>query len=303
MLGRVCRWAPLSTRCATRHASNCPFSWRPARGGSLSIINGTDVTLGDSVIGVGVLAWAKQLTPCPRIELFRSRTTPSFVERLYELANEVVDVVPRLPRTAGSLPKDVVDLSDFLHWPSFAAQQMVDFFAAGIGLVPASIPPAARANRWLARLPLPPLNTLWRGRPYVLLCAEVSTPLRTCPRLSQLRWSRRYGGATGFQCSAFGRSITRHSATFLLSRSALTTTSPGRGQPASSSRQIPALFIRLPASMCRPPRCSPASSRRCGFATTRFATRWTSVDRARAASMQTTRRHRCRHCSLPGPKR
>ena len=58
---------------------------------------------------------------------------------------------------------------------------MVDFFAAGIGLVPASIPPAAKANRWLARLPLPPINALWHGRPYVLLCAEASTPLRSLP--------------------------------------------------------------------------------------------------------------------------
>ena len=56
---------------------------------------------------------------------------------------------------------------------------MVDFFAAGIGLVPASIPPAAKANLWLAGLPLPPLSALWRGRSYVLFCAEASTPLRS----------------------------------------------------------------------------------------------------------------------------
>ena len=73
------------------------------------------VTLGDSVIGLGVLAWAKHLTPGLQIELYRSRITPSFVERLYELANEVVDVLHRLARTVGSLPKDAVDLSDFPH--------------------------------------------------------------------------------------------------------------------------------------------------------------------------------------------
>ena len=115
MLGRVCRWAPLSIRCATRHASNGPSSRRPAHDGSLSIINGTDVTLGDSVIGVEVLACVTQLTPCLRIELFRSQTTPNFVKQLYGLANEVVDVVSRVSRKAGSLPKDVVDLSDFFH--------------------------------------------------------------------------------------------------------------------------------------------------------------------------------------------
>ncbi len=174
-------WSPLSSCRPTMHAGRQPFCWRPPRGGTLNVLNGMGVTLGDSVIGLGVLAWLKQRDPDLRIEVWRSQCAPAFVERLYALADAVVDRVHRLPQALDTLPHELVDLSDFLHWPSFAALPMVDFFAAGVGLSPQAMPEAAKANRWLAALPVAsPLAARQAGR-YVLFCADASTPLRSVP--------------------------------------------------------------------------------------------------------------------------
>ena len=62
-------WSPLSSRRPSMHAGRVPFCWSPPRGGTLSILNGMGVTLGDSVIGLGALAWLKQREPNLRIEV------------------------------------------------------------------------------------------------------------------------------------------------------------------------------------------------------------------------------------------
>ena len=174
-------WSRLSSCRPSMHAVRMPFCWSPPRGGTLSILNGMGVTLGDSVIGLGVLAWLKQRDPGLRIEVYRSQCTPAFVERLYALADRVVDRVHRLPQPIDSLPPELVDLSDFLHWPEFATTAMVDFFATGVGLSPRAMPVSAKANRWLAELSINPAAAAAQAGRYVLFCADASTPLRSVP--------------------------------------------------------------------------------------------------------------------------
>jgi Glycosyltransferase family 9 (heptosyltransferase) len=177
----VRHWSLLSSCRASMHAGRLPFCWSPPRGGTLSVLNGMGVTLGDSIIGLGVLAWLKQRDPSLRIEVWRSRCAPAFVERLYALADGVVDRVHRLPQPLHTLPSELVDLSDFLHWPSFAALPMVDFFAVGVGLSPHAMPDTAKANRWLASLTVAPTSAAAQVGRYVLFCADASTPLRSVP--------------------------------------------------------------------------------------------------------------------------
>jgi hypothetical protein len=165
-----------------RHFHRRPFAWRPPENDELHVLNGMGVTLGDSIIGMNALAWLKARHPRLHIHLYRTPHAPPFVERLYAMARHIVFRVSYLPVPAAGLPDEVVDLSDFLHWPAFDREPMVDFFFRGLGMVAEDVPAAAKANRWLAQLPLPPLPPAWRGRPYVLLCDRASTPLRTLPQ-------------------------------------------------------------------------------------------------------------------------
>jgi len=175
------RWTRLSSRREVRHAGRRRFQWAVPESGTLHVLNGMGITLGDSVIGMNALAWLKAQHPSLRIHLYRTRHAPSFVERLYELASHIVEAVTYLPMPLEGMPDDSVDLSDFLYWPLFAAEPMVDFFLLGLGIAPDSVPASAKANRWLSRLPL------LRDRPassagrYVLFCDQASTPLRTIP--------------------------------------------------------------------------------------------------------------------------
>jgi Glycosyltransferase family 9 (heptosyltransferase) len=203
-------WSPLSSCRASMHAGRLPFSWSPPRGGTLSVLNGMGVTLGDSIIGLGVLAWLKQRDPSLRIEVWRSRCAPAFVERLYALADGVVDRVHRLPQPLHTLPSELVDLSDFLHWPSFAALPMVDFFVAGVGLSPQAMPDTAKANRWLALLPVAPTSAAAQAGRYVLFCADASTPLRSVPgdqaaAMVEQIWQRYRLPVCGFRAIAHPR--------------------------------------------------------------------------------------------------
>ena len=87
-----------------------------------------------------------------------------------------------LPTPLGELPGDILDLSDFLHWPSFSTEPMVDFFLHGLGIPSGLVPASAKANRWLTRLHLPPVPAPWPTCRYVLYCDQASTPLRTVPQ-------------------------------------------------------------------------------------------------------------------------
>ena len=132
---------------------------------------------------MNVLAWLKSCHPALRIHLYRTRHAPAAVERLYALAGDVVAQVHALPRPLSQLPAQVVDLSDFLYWPRFSSEPMVDFFLRGLGIDRSAVPASALANRWLSGVPLPALPKPWsQASPgYVLFCDRASTALRSVP--------------------------------------------------------------------------------------------------------------------------
>lgn len=172
-------WSRLSSRRDVRHAGRRPFHWRAPASDTLHVLNGMGVTLGDSIIGMNALAWLKTRHPLLRIHLYRTPHTPAFVERLYQLAIPIVESVTYLPTPLETLPEDVVDLSDFLYWPAFASEPMVDFFMRGLGVALEAVPASAKGNRWLSHLPLPSIPA--SASSYVLFCDQASTPLRTVP--------------------------------------------------------------------------------------------------------------------------
>lgn len=178
---RSVTWTRLSARRHVRHYQRGAFEWRAPDTDELHLLNGMGVTLGDSVIGINALAWLKARHPRLRIHLYRTPHAPPFVERLYAMASHLVDRVSYLPVAADSLPHDVIDLSDFLYWPVFHQEPMVDFFLRSLGIAPADVPASDKRNAWLARLRMPALPPAWQGRPYVLFCSRASTPLRSVP--------------------------------------------------------------------------------------------------------------------------
>ncbi|MGN6528380.1 MAG: ADP-heptose--LPS heptosyltransferase [Burkholderiaceae bacterium] len=211
-------WTPLSRRREVRHAGRRPFQWRAPARDEVHILNGMGVTLGDSIIGMNALAWMKRRHPTLRIHLYRTPHAPMFVERLYQLASDIVEPVTYLPRSLETLPDDVVDLSDFLYWPSFASTPMVDFFIGSLGIAAGAVPASDKANRWLSRLPLPSIPAPWSTRRYVLLCDQASTPLRTVPdehtaAMVDRIWNRYGVPVLGFRPIAHPRyhDVSRHS--------------------------------------------------------------------------------------------
>ncbi len=113
------------------------------------------------------------------------------------MTSHIIEHVHYLPQPLAAIPDEAIDLSDFLYWPRFATQPMVDFFLESLGVAPGDVPASAKCNHWLAGLDLPSLPPLWAGRDYVLLAGEASTPLRSMPEaaaeaLVEQAW-RRYG--------------------------------------------------------------------------------------------------------------
>jgi hypothetical protein len=174
-------WSRLSARREVRHAGRRPFRWRARARDALHVLNGMGVTLGDSIIGINVLAWLKTCHPALRIHLYRSRHAPAYVERLYQLASRIIEPVHYLPQPLESIPRDVVDLSDFLYWPLFASEPMVDFFMRALGIAVDAMPATSKANRWLSELTLPLAPAPWSTRDYVLFCDQASAALRRVP--------------------------------------------------------------------------------------------------------------------------
>jgi hypothetical protein len=174
-------WTRLSSRRDVRHAGRRPFRWHSPASDALHVLNGMGVTLGDSIIGMNALVWLKVRHPSLRIHLYRTPHASAYVERFYQLASHIVEPVTYLPRPLETIPEDVVDLSDFLYWPLFASEPMVDFFMRGLGIGLDAVPASAKANRWLSRLPLPVAHTPWSTCNYVLFCDQARTPLRGVP--------------------------------------------------------------------------------------------------------------------------
>ena len=175
------KWSRLSSKREVRHFQRRAFKWRLPDSDELHIVNGMGVTLGDSIIGMNALAWLKTRHPRLCIRLYRTPHAPVYVERLYALARPIVAHVSYLPVPVNGLPDDAIDLSDFLYWPAFDSEPMVDLFIRNLGMSPHTVPASAKCNRWLSQLRLPMLPARWRDLTYVLFCDSASTPLRSVP--------------------------------------------------------------------------------------------------------------------------
>lgn len=115
----------------------------------LHILHGMGRTLGDSIVGLSVLAWVKSIAPNLRIHVYRASHATDAAEQLYRLAEHVVSRVHHLPLPDAALPADAIDVSDFLYWPMFSVRPLVDFFLEGLGLAREAMPAAFKANHWL----------------------------------------------------------------------------------------------------------------------------------------------------------
>ncbi|WP_321807138.1 ADP-heptose--LPS heptosyltransferase [Burkholderia sp. BCC1993] len=189
---------PAAPALGLLHAAHRPFRLDYGRTADVYVINGMGVALGDSVIGLTALAALRAMHPRLRFTLYRPARSPRYVDALYALAADVVAPSRALPCAADALPAHAprIDLGNHLYWPAFARQPMIDFFLDALGADPATVPAAAKRNRWLARLPLPALPAEWR-RPYVLFCPSASTAVRSVPPALRAafveRLARRYG--------------------------------------------------------------------------------------------------------------
>ncbi|MDN7907655.1 ADP-heptose--LPS heptosyltransferase [Burkholderia diffusa] len=196
---------PAAPALGLLHAARQPFRLDYDRMTDVYVINGMGVTLGDSVIGLTALAALRAMHPGLRFTLFRPARTPRYVDALYALAADVVAPSRALPCAADALPAHApcIDLGNHLYWPAFARQPMIDFFLDALGADPATVPAAAKRNRWLARLRLPALPAEWR-RPYVLFCPTASTAVRSVPPALHATFVERLAQRYGLPVVGFG---------------------------------------------------------------------------------------------------
>ncbi|HSC81921.1 MAG TPA: glycosyltransferase family 9 protein [Chitinolyticbacter sp.] len=169
---------PLSASRAVLNADRSPFMLDYATVGTVHILNGMGVALGDSVIGLSVLHALKAAHPQFQCVLYRSPHTPAYVEAPYSGLDWLT--VRHLPWPLAELPVDepVIDLADFMYRPAFDRLAMIDFFAESLGIVAPSLPATTRRNGWLqhqARHRPPPDGD------YTLLCTRASSALRSMP--------------------------------------------------------------------------------------------------------------------------
>ncbi|NLR76698.1 glycosyltransferase family 9 protein [Leeia aquatica] len=178
---------PLHEYQATQHAGRQPFRLDHGRLRTLHVLNGMGVALGDSIIGISALAWLKAHHPDLHIHLYRARHAPRYVEALYQLASPLLQQVHYLPQPLPKLDADaaLVDLADIVYWPQFDDTPMIDFFLSGLGIDPARVPAASKANDWLQSFDLPLPAKPWRHSAYLLFCPRASVPLRSIPQAVQ----------------------------------------------------------------------------------------------------------------------
>ncbi|NHL64917.1 glycosyltransferase family 9 protein [Burkholderia ambifaria] len=196
---------PAASALGLLHAVHRPFRHDYGRTSDVHVINGMGVALGDSVIGLTALAALRAMHPGVRFTLYRPARAPRYVEALYALAADVVAPSRALPYAADALPAHApcIDLGNHLYWPAFAQQPMIDFFLDALGVDPATVPAAAKRNRWLARLRLPALPAEWQ-RPYVLFCPTASTAVRSVPPALRAAFVERLVQRYGLPVVGFG---------------------------------------------------------------------------------------------------
>ena len=185
-----------------------PFLADYTRVRALHIINGMGVALGDSIIGLSVLAWLKQRWPQLHITLYQSPHLAAHVREIYRHAS-FIDALVALPIALAKLPPAdaadtlVIDLADFLYRPAFNAMPMVDFFLHSLGLQAAQMPVEAKANTWLQQIATPALPSQL-AQPYILIAANASTALRSMPLPVLTELAHRVQRQTGLVVAGFG---------------------------------------------------------------------------------------------------
>lgn len=178
---------PLASQPGILNAAARPFQLDYASLRIVHLINGMGVTLGDSIIGLSAIAALKEAYPALRFRVYRPALAPAYVEAIYALASNQFVETRTLPWPIADIPLDEtrIDIGNHLFWPRFMSMPMIDFFLMALGVDPANIAPAHKANRWLQTLQLPLLPEAWRDRPYVLFCPTASTPVRSIPSLAR----------------------------------------------------------------------------------------------------------------------
>ena len=175
------RFTHLSSQVSVLNAHHEPFRLDYNGLSRVLIINGMGVALGDSVIGLSALHWLRRTYPHLQITLWRSFTTPDYVEALYGLADPAIRV-ERLPQPFGRFAEfdAVIDLAEFVFRPAFDRLPMVDFFLESLGIDPASVERKDKANHWLMQQ-FRPWPAPRHDEPYVLFCPVSSAELRCIP--------------------------------------------------------------------------------------------------------------------------
>ena len=173
----------LASQPGILNAAACPFELDYSSLRAVHLINGMGVTLGDSIIGLTAIAALKEAHPRLRFVVYRPELAPAYVEALYALASGTLIGTHALPWPIADIPRDDtrIDVGNHLFWPRFMTMPMIDFFLTALGVEPASVAAARKANRWLQTLSLPLLPEDWRTCPYVLFCPTASTPIRSIP--------------------------------------------------------------------------------------------------------------------------
>lgn len=145
----------------------------------LNIINGMGVTLGDSIVGISVLAAIKEKNPNIKIRVIRPETAPPYVEEVYKLAASVIDELDYMPFNIHELSKSAlnVDVGNQLYSPYFHVMEMHDYFIQSLGLKLDDINHDELTNKWL--------NNIDYGAPiyenYTLFTPLASTKIRSIP--------------------------------------------------------------------------------------------------------------------------
>ncbi|MBF2750779.1 hypothetical protein ISN41_22135 [Enterobacter bugandensis] len=147
----------------------------------VNIINGFGVTLGDSIIGLNVCLFIKEMNEKIKINIARPCTTPESLESLYYYALQagIFDSVTRMPFPLSECNQyDFnIDMGNQLYRNDFQSLEMHDYFFEHMGISPHIVPHAYKKNHWLKRLP----NEIKNKGEYILFCPNASTQIRAIP--------------------------------------------------------------------------------------------------------------------------
>lgn len=147
----------------------------------INIINGLGVTLGDSIVGIGVLDCIKKINSNIKISVIRPESCHTYVEEAYTIAKNLINHIEYMPYDITKLSQDAVniDIGNQLYWEDFNEMEMHDFFLKNLGIDYMKIPSKWKRNHWLQQAIPRDIN---RESDYAIFCPNASTSLRTIPK-------------------------------------------------------------------------------------------------------------------------